>query len=229
MFLRDSEHLKGFVSLRQLVAILGLMGAVPVADAVSDIVVVGLFKDKAVVRLDGKQRVLRVGQTSPEGVRLISADSQRAVLEVAGERREYSLSQHIASSYAAARQVEVILWPDARGLYLADGTVNDIAVRFLVDTGANVVAMNFEQARRIGLDPLREGRTSLVRTASGEVYGYAVKLDRVEIGSIAVQDVDAVILDSSQPTEVLLGMSFLSRVQLVREGKKLVLRQSPGG
>lgn len=229
MLLRESGRRKKSMRLRQIVVVLGMLGAAPGAGAVSDIVVVGLFKDKAVVRLDGKQRVLRVGQTTPEGVRLISADSQRAVLEVGGERREYSLSQHIASSYTAPRQVEVILWPDARGLYLADGTVNDIAVRFLVDTGANVVAMNFEQARRLGLDPLREGRTSRVRTASGEVYGYAVKLDRVQIGSIAVKGVDAVILDSSQPTDVLLGMSFLSRVQLVREGKKLILRRSPGG
>ncbi len=47
-----------------------------VATAAPAVRVVGLFKDSAVVIIDGKQRTLRVGQTSPEGVKLVSADSE---------------------------------------------------------------------------------------------------------------------------------------------------------
>ena len=60
-----------------------LLPAAP-ARAVESIRVVGLFKDKAVVQIDGTQRMLSTGQTSPEGVKLISANAREAVMEVDG-------------------------------------------------------------------------------------------------------------------------------------------------
>jgi len=64
--------------------------------AVDKITVSGLFNDKAVVTIDGKQRLLKVGKPSPEGVLLISANAKEAVIEVDGEQKTYTLGQHIA-------------------------------------------------------------------------------------------------------------------------------------
>jgi aspartyl protease family protein len=197
------------------------------AHGVERVLVLGLFKDKAVLRIDGKQRVLRVGQISPEGVGLISADSREAVLEIDGKRRSYTLSEQVATQYAPPGQTEVVLWPDRRGLYTVAGTINGISIGCLVDTGANVVAMGTEQAAYLGIDLAREGHPAQVQTASGVVSGYGVKLNRVEIGGIAVDDVPAVVLEGDAgPSEVLLGMSFLGRLHIQRDEQKLILRQT---
>ena len=63
---------------------LALLLAVPGAWAIDNIRVVGLFSGKAVLEVDGRQRLLSVGQTSPEGVKLISANAREAVLVVGG-------------------------------------------------------------------------------------------------------------------------------------------------
>ncbi len=61
------------------------------AQAVEKISILGLFKDKAIINVDGKRRVLASGQTSPEGVTLIAADSRKAVLEIDGRQATYAL------------------------------------------------------------------------------------------------------------------------------------------
>ncbi len=105
------------ILMKVLPALLAL--AVLPAWAVDSIRVVGLFSGTAVLDLDGRQRLLRAGQTSPEGVKLISANAQEAVLEVNGRRATYALGSHISSKYndAAGRQIAVRIWPDARGMY----------------------------------------------------------------------------------------------------------------
>ena len=57
-----------------------ILPAVVLAEAALNIQVTGLFRDQAVVEIDANQRILKVGETSPEGVTLISANSQQAVL-----------------------------------------------------------------------------------------------------------------------------------------------------
>jgi len=191
-----------------------------------EVLVLGLFKDKAVLRIDGQRRVLRAGETSPEGVRLISADSRQAVLDIGGQRRSYGLSEHIATEYAKPEHAEVVLWPDARGLYAVAATINGVDVSCLVDTGATVVAMGMDQAAKLGIDVTQQGQPAQVQTASGIVVGYAIRLSRVQVGGISLDDVPAVVLDGeASPAEVLLGMSFLSRLQIERDGQRLLLRQ----
>ena len=60
-----------------------------------DVTVVGLFSGKAVVTVNrGAPRTLSVGEQTPEGVRLVSADSKQAVLEVEGKRLLISVSRN---------------------------------------------------------------------------------------------------------------------------------------
>lgn len=196
----------------------------PPAGAVERIVASGLFRDRAILELDGTVRVLRVGETSPEGVKLLSADSREAVIEVNGTVRRLALGQHIRSTFAPpAPGASITIAPDAAGMYLVPGSINGVPVRFVVDTGATLVSFNRDVALRLGLNFKLDGRPGRSRTAAGVVNTWLVELDRVRIGDIELRDVPASVHDGAFPQEVLLGNSFLGRLHLQREGALLRL------
>lgn len=188
--------------------------------------VVGLFAGKAAVRIDGRQRVLSVGETSPEGVRLIRANSRVAVLEIGGEEVELGLDRGIGGRYRAPdKRREVRIYRNNGGMFTTVGSINGLPVSFLVDTGASQVAMNAIQARRLGVDFRVDGDPGGVSTASGYARAYRVKLDSVKVGAIELRNVEAVVLEGGHPKEVLLGMSFLGRVDMVNSDRALVLTE----
>ncbi|WP_303902082.1 TIGR02281 family clan AA aspartic protease [Thiohalomonas denitrificans] len=213
----------GFPPLEGTVLAL-LFLAATVVWAGPNIVVLGLFNGKAVLTIDGDRQVLSEGDTSPEGVRLIQADSEGAVIEVEGQRQRLALGTHIGSTFSVARQREVRVWPDAGGMYTIDGSVNGYSINFMVDTGATFVSMNSSEAKRLGVDYLRDGRPAMLETASGRETAYRVTLDRISVGEIKVRNVPAVVLEGNLPSRTLLGMSFLDQLDMQRDGKALVLR-----
>lgn len=195
-----------------------------VALALNQITVTGLFKDRAILDLDGKIRVLTAGATSPEGVKLISANSREAVLEINGATRTYVLGEHISSEYTpAVAGASITIAPDANGMYAVAGSINGFQVNFLVDTGATLISMNRPTAKRIGLNYKLDGVESRSSTASGIVPVWTVKLDRVRIGEIELRDVPASVHDNDFPDITLLGNSFLQRLNLDRQGPLLKL------
>lgn len=192
----------------------------------ADIVVMGLFKHRAVLTIDGERRVLAVGQTSPEGVKLVSADADAAVLEVDGKTSRYLLGNQIGASYAAPSEEVIRLWPDRSGMYTVTGSINGRPVSYLVDTGATTIAMNSGEARRLGIPFQLRGHPQSVETASGVERAYRVTLDSVRAGDIQLHNVEAVVLEGNMPSQILLGMSFLRRLHMEREGEALVLRKT---
>ncbi|MGH8119318.1 MAG: TIGR02281 family clan AA aspartic protease [Gammaproteobacteria bacterium] len=198
----------------------------PCSNAVDKITVTGLFRDKAVVDIDGKQRVLAIGQTSPEGVKLIAADSKEAVLEVDGKQQAYALGSSISNNFTGPVAGETVtIAPDTGGMYLVNGSINGYEVSFVVDTGASLISMNKHQAKRIGLDYKMKGIETMTETASGYTKIYLVKLKEVKVGNITVNDVDGAVHDNDFPTVILLGNSFLGKVNLYREGMLLQLKE----
>ena len=199
------------------------------ASASHPVQVLGLFKDRAVIQIGTQQRLLRAGQTSPEGVTLISASPREAVLEGAGERGTYALGSRISTEFASAedRGPTVQLWPGADGMYTTTGTINGLPVTFLVDTGATKVAMNANMAKRLGIDYRVVGKPSMAATASGVIQSYDVVLQRVTVGEIELSGIEAGVIDGPHPQEVLLGMSFLERLDMSRKGKLLELHKRP--
>lgn len=187
--------------------------------------VIGLFKDRALVRIDGTQRLLKLGQTSPEGVRLIAADSRAATLEVEGRRIEFGLDRGMGGRYGEPENAETRIYRDARGMFSTVGSINGRTVNFLVDTGATQVAMSSLEARRLGVEYRVSGERGLVSTASGVAQAYRVKLDSVKVGGVELRNVDALVLAGDSPQEVLLGMSFLSRLEMENSGNMLLLRR----
>jgi aspartyl protease family protein len=119
---------------------------------------------------------------------------------------------------------QVVLQRNRAGHYVADGTINGHPVVFLLDTGATQVALPLDLARRLGL-PLRPG--GIGRTANGDVQTWATRLDRVSLGGLAAQRVPATVLPAMQGDEVLLGMSYLKRFELIQKGDTLTLRAQP--
>ena len=108
--------------------------------------------------------------------------------------------------------------------YITAALINGRSAQVLVDTGANVVAINALQATALGLD-YRQGRPATVITASGEVAAYAVNLASVEIGGIQVRNVEATVIEGAYPPMVLLGMSYLQHVEIRENDGILMLVQ----
>lgn len=195
----------------------------PGAAAAAKITVVGLFKDTAIVIIDGRRRLLRSGDTSPEGVTLISATSTEAVLEIGGEQKRYGLGGQIGGSYARPEQVTVRIWPTPNRMYLVVGSINGYPVDFVVDTGATLVSLSGREARRLGIDYRVVGTPGRSSTASGIDAIYLVNLDRVKVGDIELRNVQGAVHDGEFPPATLLGMSFLSRLNIRQDGPVLEL------
>lgn len=193
--------------------------------AVDQIVVEALFTDKAMVSVDGVRRLLKLNQPSPEGLRLISATSKEAVIELNGERQTYPLGGHITTRFSKPEQLTAKVWRDQAGAYTTVGTINGLTVNFLVDTGATAVAMHANQAKRLGISYRLEGNPIYVSTANGTTPAYDVTLDRVQVGDITLRNIRGFVIDSNGPGRVLLGMSFLNRVKMEDQGSVLVLEQ----
>lgn len=194
--------------------------------AVDKITVVGLFTDKAVIKIDGKQHVLSVNQISPEGVKLISSNSREAVLEINGEQKTYGLGTTINSTYEeppAGKTVTVA--PDGGGMYGVNGSINGFQVNFVIDTGASLVSMNKYDAKRIGLNYKLNGQESISETAAGYAKIYLINLKKVRVGDIELNDVKGAVHDDEFPKVILLGNSFLNRVKVNREGALLLLEK----
>ena len=188
----------------------------------TEVNVIGLFPNKAVVVIDGgAPRVLSVGQKPVEGVTLISTDRESATLSIDGRKKTLRIGQHQAGPAPAASSQSATLTADSRGHFVVDGQINGGAVRFLVDTGATTIALSSGDAARLGID-YRKGQPDVVGTANGTAQAYRVKLDTVRVGDIVVNNVDAVVLGNPMPF-ALLGMTFLGRMEMKREGQTMVL------
>jgi aspartyl protease family protein len=197
----------------------------PLPAAATDVRVVGLFSDRAVLVIDGKQSMLRVGQAGPQGVQLLEADSESAVLLIDGERVVARLDGRVTARERDAPFSEVQVSRNTRGMYTTVGSINGLPVSFMVDTGATLVAMNSAQARRLGIDYRVAGSPSAVTTASGIESAWAVNLDRVKVGDLELRNVAAVVLEGAQPETALLGMSYLGRLEIINSGQLMTLRK----
>ena len=208
--------------MRYLLLALLLLPAV--ATATPSVEVLALFADRALLRVSGSDHLLHVGETTPGGVTLLAADAHGARVRFRGEEYTLGLSRHVAGRFAQADRQRVAIPPDALGQYRIRGAINGTFVGFLVDTGASIVAMSRRHAQTLGLD-YRSGEPGRVQTAQGTVNSFFVTLDEVTVGGIRAHHVQAAVLDSEYPVEILLGMSFLRHVTLEENAGVLTLLQ----
>ena len=211
-------------SLSALLLGAGLTAA-SLVSAATDVRVVGLFANAAVVNIDGQRHMLRVGKPPVNGVELIAADSQTATLRVDGQTRQFGLQREYTEGFAQSERQQVSIPRGEGGHFRVTGSINGQTVSFMVDTGATSVSMSSVQARRLGIDYTLSGTPVRAATASSAVDGYQVTLARVKVGDIELSNVQALVLEGRFPLEVLLGMSWLSRVRMDEQDNLLLLER----
>lgn len=130
-----------------------------------------------------------------------------------------------ARIYDYPGSLRVIADPD--GVYWVEGRVNGRSLRFIVDTGANLVTINRSHAEALGLPlPAAGDAVRSARTASGTVGIFHVRIAELRVGNVVVNDALAAVTDNpSFPESPLLGMSFLSHAQLVQTANVLEIRR----
>jgi aspartyl protease family protein len=190
----------------------------------TEVGVVGLFPGKAVLVIDGgNPRTLSVGAKAGD-VKLIGVDKEAATLEFDGGRHRLTIGQHAYSGAESGKAGQsVTLTADARGHFSTVGTVNGATVRFLVDTGASMVSLGASDARRANID-IRNGEPGMAMTANGPTRVWKVKLNTIKVGDITMNEVDASVHAIDLPV-ALLGMSFLNRMEMKRDGETMTLRK----
>lgn len=95
---------------------------------------------------------------------------------------------------------------------------------FMVDTGASYTAISVETALRLGLRDIFFGAPVVeLETANGRVFTTTARLDSVQIGTARVDDVEAVILETTGRFDGLLGQSFLRHFDIVIDRSRDVI------
>lgn len=213
------------MSFSRYLLLLCFLTATGASQAVQQVRVLALFPEKAMLEIDGKRRILKAGQTSPEGVQLVAANAREATVSWGGQERVLHPGGSVSANYAAVTRQEVRIVRDNRGSYTTSGTINGRATDFLVDTGANGVAMSVAHARALGIPYQLTGTPIQVGTAGGVVSGYRVVLDKVRIGAVELNQVSGVVIEADTSLRVLLGMSFLQRLDISQTDNIMVLRE----
>jgi aspartyl protease family protein len=115
---------------------------------------------------------------------------------------------------------------ERNGHFNAEADINGRSIPVMIDTGATMVVLSYEDAERAGLLLTDKDFTRAVSTANGVARVAPVTLDRVSIGNITVRDVPAAVAESGRLRTSLLGMTFLSRLSRfdMRSGR-LVLQE----
>lgn len=173
----------------------------------------GLFDGAALLRVNGLQKLVRTGDTF-EGVKVEEADPRSVVVSQAGVRDELTLSGHIATSFTPPSRRQWSIPANSQRQYITSASINGVRTMAMIDTGANVVAMSSQTAERIRLDYQELGKEGVATTASGKVKAWHFKLERLNVGGLDTGYIDATVIEGAYPEMVLLGMSFLEKVDM---------------
>lgn len=198
------------------------------AHAAKSVKAIALFNNKAMLSINSaKARIIAVGDTL-DGVELISSNTSEALVEFDGQQHKLTLnSAQILSkslgvappkSYFATVEMEV----NSLGFFQANGAVNGKQLEFLVDTGANLVVLNSLHAAQVDLD-YRSGARTRASTAAGNANMYLVQIDKLSLGGIELENISAGVIEGRFPEIPLLGMTFLSQLNMQRDGNKMTL------
>lgn len=182
---------------------------------------------KALLVIDGQMHTVAVGSTV-KGVTLRSLGADEAVVLIEG--KPFSLRMgaspvSLGGGGGGGGGNQIVLPAGPGGHFVASGTINGKSTRFMVDTGATVIAMGHAEAKRLNLQVSSTPR-GMANTAGGNVPVHEVTLRSVRIGDVEVYDLVAAVVPAEMPY-ILLGNNFLSRFNMRREGDTMRLEKKP--
>lgn len=186
----------------------------------------GVLGTKALLIVDGSApKSVAPGETH-QGVKVVSASGDSAVVEVKGQRvnlRVGDAPASVGTKANGAAGTRIVLPVGSGGHFMSAGKINGREVNFMVDTGATMMALAVADAERIGLN-YKSGQAMQANTANGVSQAWHVKLGSVRIGDVEVHDVDAAVVPQGMPF-VLLGNSFLNRFKMQRDAGQMTLER----
>jgi aspartyl protease family protein len=218
MAVRISRKLKRYCTL---LGVLSLF--LPTVALAQDVGLAGVMGSKAMLMINGAEpQAVPIGKTL-DGVKVLSIQNDQVTIEIGGKKRPLRVGQHAVGASNGDGSGKVTMTADVQGHFYTTGTINGTSVRFLVDTGATMISLGATDARRIGLD-FNRGQKALSNTANGQAVVSKVQVDTVRIGDITLHNIDALIHQSEMPI-ALLGMSFLNRMEMQRDGSTMTLKK----
>ena len=212
-------------SARPAIAFCAAMVLASVAAHAESVALAGMLGNKALLMVGGgAPKSVAAGETH-RGVKVISASGDLAVIEQDGKRATLRVGEApvglAAGPSGGPKGNRIILTAGSGGHFMTGGQINGKAVQFMVDTGATAVAMSSLDADRAGIS-YKNGQPINMSTANGVVQGFRIKLASVRVGDVEVYDVDAIVVPQPMPY-MLLGNSFLTRFQMLRENDQMTL------
>lgn len=190
--------------------------------------VVGLFKNKVVILdNDDSHRILKIGESTSIGLKLIASNSRGAIFQdKSGNLINVGLNNQINTSanYHHSTGAEFIIL-DEQNQYVTDLIINNTkpSIKGIIDTGAGYITINGNTMNALGVDYKNIGTPINVTTASERTKAYSIKLQSVQLGSIKLMDLEAIVLEGEQPELALIGMNFLKNLDLQYTDNKLEL------
>jgi aspartyl protease family protein len=212
-----------------LLALLALAGWYAGSANAQSVALAGMLGNKALLVVNGAPpKTVSAGETHMN-VKVISASGDQAVLELNGKRHTLRVGDAPVSVGAGAggqaggagKGNRIVLTAGSGGHFMTQGQVNGKAAQFLVDTGATSISMTVADAERVGVD-YKSGQRVQLSTANGVVLGWRTSLASVRVGDVEVFNVEAVVAARDMPF-MLLGNSFLTRFQMLRENEQMIL------
>ncbi|MBU2277372.1 MAG: retroviral-like aspartic protease family protein [Gammaproteobacteria bacterium] len=131
-------------------------------------------------------------------------------------------NQQLKSTVGAGGERTVNLIANRQGHYVGTLKLNGQNVDFLLDTGATMVAVSADVARRTGMI---QGRAYQTATANGIATVYQSQIDQLQLGDIVLTNLNASIVPNLTGSEILLGMSALKHLEFAQQANQLQLTQ----
>jgi aspartyl protease family protein len=158
------------------------------------------------------------------GAQMLSGNAAPAEPEAAGSVRSGDKDKDPAQNYYASAE-QTVIRRDSSGQFYLNAEVNGQSGRFLVDTGADVLALTVDDAMEFGIDVEPSTFQPITQTASGPGHGVAVTVDRLVVAGKELENVRAIVVDGLETN--LLGQSVLRQLGRIElHGNQMVINKS---
>jgi aspartyl protease family protein len=183
----------------------------------------GMHSGKAAIKIDGRLQIIGKGKTS-KGVKVLSSKKNEVVIRVHGTRYRYKKGSKTGQKL---KDVVEIPYDSVYSNYYGEGFINGKRIGFVIDTGATHVGFNTTAAKYLKISLKKSNKTKVSLAGGKVVDGWTTTLRSVQVGDIEINDVSALVIKQKGNAPVLLGMSFLSKLEFSQSKNMMVLKYSP--